>query len=147
MKLLINPTNLDINSKEIMIKKYRYVYGLILIENKKPTESLVNYIYDKYISIENKKELILIDHLFNIIICKENEEPIWNTFNNTDKLMNLYYHGNFKTHNLIEQYLKYRDSKDREIRTSFLMLTKNNIALKNLDKQIKQKKLYDILQG
>lgn len=147
MKLLINPTNLDINSKETMIKKYRYVYGLILIENKKPTESIVNYIYDKYISIENKKELILIDHLFNIIICKENEEPIWNTFNNTDKLMNLYYHGNFKTYNLMEQYLKYKNSNNREIRTSFLMLTKNNIALKNLDKQIKQKKLYDILQG
>ena len=147
MKLFINPENLDINSKEIMIKKYRYVYGLILVETREPTESLVNYIYDRYISIENKKELILIDHLFNIIICKENEEPIWNTFNNTDKLMNLYYHGNLKTHNLMEQYLKYRDSKNREFRTSFLMLTKNNIALKNLDKQIKQKKLYDILQG
>ena len=61
--------------------------------------------------------------------------------------MNLYYHGNLKTHNLMEQYLKYRDSKNREFRTSFLMLTKNNIALKNLDKQIKQKKLYYILQG
>lgn len=147
MKLFINQTNLDINSKEIMIKKYRYVYGLILVENKEPTESLVNYVYDRYIIIGDKKELILIDHLFNIIICKESEEPIWKTFNNTDKLMNLYYHGNFKTHNLMEQYLKYIDSKDKEIRTSFLMLTKNNIALKNLDKQIKQKKLYDILQG
>ena len=147
MKLLINQENLDINSEEIMIKKYRYIYGLILTENKKPTESLVNYIYDKYIYIENTKELIFIDHLFNIIICKENEEPIWNTFNNTDNLMNLYYHGNFKTHNLIEQYLKYRNSKNKEINTSFLMLTKNNIALKNLYKQTKQKKLYDILQG
>lgn len=147
MKLFINPTNLDINSKEIIIKKYRYVYGLILVENKEPTESLVNYIYDRYITIGDKKELIFIDHLFNIIICKENEEPIWNTIHNTDKLVNLYYHGNFKTHNLMEQYLKYRNPKNREFSTSFLMLTKNNIALKNLDKQVKQKKLYDILQG
>lgn len=147
MKLFIRQANLDINSKEIMIEKYRYVYGLILVENKEPTESLVNYVYDRYITIGDKKELILIDHLFNIIICKENEEPIWNTFNNTDKLMNLYYHGNFKTHNLMEQYLKYRNPKNREISTSFLMLTKNNITLNNLDKQIKQKKLYDILQG
>lgn len=147
MKLFIRQANLDINSKEIMIKKYRYVYGLKLVENKEPTESLVNYVYDRYITIGDKKELILIDHLFNIIICKENEEPIWNTFNNTDKLMNLYYHGNFKTHNLMEQYLKYRNPKNKEINTSFLMLTKNNITLNNLDKQIKQKKLYDILQG
>lgn len=146
MKLFIRQANLDINSKEIMIEKYRYVYGLILVENKEPTESLVNYVYDRYITIGDKKELILIDHLFNIIICKENEEPIWSTFNNTDKLMNLYYHGNFKTHNLMEQYLRHRDSKNREISTSFLMLTKNNITLNNLDKQIKQKKLYDILQ-
>lgn len=147
MKLLINPETLDINSKEIIIKKYRYVYGLILIDNREPTESLVDYVYNKYICIGDKKELIFIDHLFNIIICKEDEEPIWNTIHNTDKLMNLYYHGNFKTHSLIEQYLKYIDPKNRKIRTSFLMLTKNNIALKNLDKQIKQKKLYDILQG
>lgn len=147
MKLFIRQANLDINSKEIMIKKYRYVYGLKLVENKEPTESLVNYVYDRYITIGDKKELILIDHLFNIIICKENEEPIWNTFNNTDKLMNLYYHGNFKTHNLMEQYLKHRNPKNKEINTSFLMLTKNNITLNNLDKQIKQKKLYDILQG
>lgn len=157
MKLLINQATLDINSEEIMIKKYHYLHKLIFVENKKPTESLVDYIYNKYICIGDKKELIFIDHLFNIIICKENEEPIWNTFNNTDKLMNLYYHGNFKTHNLTEQYLKYRNPnlkyrnpknrKNREISTSFLMLTKNNIALKNLDKQIKQKKLYDILQG
>lgn len=147
MKLFINPENLDINSKEIMIKKYGYAYRLIFVENKKPTESLVNYIYYKYICIGDKKELIFIDHLFNIIICKENEEPIWTTINNTNKLMNLYCHGNFKIHNLIEQYLKYRNPKNREISTSFLMLTKNNIALKNLDKQIKQKKLYDILQG
>ena len=147
MKLLINPTTLDINSEEIMIKKYHYLHKLIFVENKKPTESLVDYIYNKYIHIGDKKELIFIDHLFNIIICKENEEPIWSTFSNTDKLMNLYYHGNFKTHSLIEQYLKYIDPKNRKIRTSFLMLTKNNIALKNLDKQIKQKKLYDILQG
>lgn len=147
MKLLINQENLDINSEVTMIKKYGYAYRLIFVENKKPTESLVNYIYYKYICIGDKKELIFIDHLFNIIICKENEEPIWTTINNTNKLMNLYYHGNFKTHNLIEQYLKYRNPKNREISTSFLMLTKNNIALKNLDKQIKQKKLYDILQG
>lgn len=147
MKLFIRQANLDINSKEIMIEKYRYVYGLILVENKEPTESLVNYVYDRYITIGDKKELILIDHLFNIIICKENEEPIWNTFNNTDKLMNLYYHGNFKTHNLMEQYLKYRNPKNKKINTSFLMLTKNNITLNNLDKQIKQKKIYDILQG
>ena len=147
MKLLINPETLDINSKEIIIKKYRYVYGLILIDNREPTESLVDYVYNKYICIGDKKELIFIDHLFNIIICKEDEEPIWNTIHNTDKLMNLYYHGNFKTHSLIVQYLKYIDPKNRKIRTSFLMLTKNNIALKNLDKQIKQKKLYDILQG
>lgn len=132
-----------------MIKKYRYVYGLILVENKEPTESLVNYVYDRYISIEDKKVLIFVDHLFNIIVCKENEEPIWTTMNNVNKLMNfyLYYHGNFKNVNIAEQYLKYRNSKNKEFKTSFLMLTKNNIALKNLEKQIKQKKLYDILQG
>lgn len=61
--------------------------------------------------------------------------------------MNFYYHGNFKNVNIADQYLKYRNPKNKEINTSFLMLTKNNIALKNLDKQIKQKKLYDILKG
>ena len=147
MKILINPENLDINSKEIIIKKYRYVYGLILIDNREPTESLVNYVYNRYIIIRDKKVLIFVDHLFNIIICNSDAEPIWTTINNTNKLMNFYYHRSFKTNNLKDQYLKYRNSKNKENNTSFLMLTKNNIALKNLDKQIKQKKLYDILQG